>query len=208
LAGPLAAASISLSLTPVSTPVDIGSDVEILVGIGGFVHPTALGVYDLTVQYNAALFSFGSITFGDPLPSEDQLYLSEFTPIESDSPGTGTIEFSETSLDSPAALDTLQATTFLLATLQFQAIGQGTGTFSFDAPDVILGDAIGNPLSASLGTAQVQVESMGPPSGPPSNPPSGPASAPEPYMFLPCLAVLAALHFRNRSRSGVSKVRV
>jgi hypothetical protein len=201
MAGPLAATSISLSLTPASTPVIIGGDVDILVGIGGFVHPTALGVYDLTVQYNAALFSFSSITFGNPLPSQDQLYLSQFTPIQSDSPGSGTIEFSETSLDSPSALETLQATSFLLATLQFQAIGQGTGTFSFDAPDVVLGDAIGNPLNASLGTAQVQVQAQ-------AGPRDGPSSVPEPYMFLPCLAVLTTLHFRNRLLSGFSKVRV
>jgi hypothetical protein len=183
-AGPLAADSIGLSLTPESTPVVVGNSVNLLVGINGLGDPPALGAYDLTVEYNSALFSFTSVVLGDPILG-DQLNLS--TPkngtSSSFSPGSGTIEFNEASLDSPGTLNTLQAPTFVLATLQFQAIGQGTGTFSFDAPDVVLGDAIGNSLSASLGSAQVQVEAA--------------SAAPEPYMFWPILAVLAALHFRK-----------
>jgi hypothetical protein len=158
--------------------------VNLLVGINGLGDPPALGAYDLTVDYNAALFSFTSVVFGDPILG-DQLNLSSppFGTISSSSPGSGTIEFNEASFDSPTTLDALQAPAFVLATLQFQAIGQGTGTFSFDALDVVLGDALGNSLTASLGSAQVQVDAA--------------TAAPEPYMFWPVLAVLAALHFRK-----------
>jgi hypothetical protein len=183
-AGPLAADSVVLFLDPASTPVEVGNSVDIRVDISGLGDPPALGSYDLTVEYNSALFSFTSVVFGDPILG-DQLNLSSppFGTISSFSPGSGTVEFNEASLDSPSTLDTLQAPAFVLATLQFQAIGQGTGAFSFDAPDVFLGDAIGNSLSASLGAAQVQVDAA--------------TAAPEPYMFWPILAVLAALQFRK-----------
>ncbi len=193
-AGPLAADSVSLTLTPESSPVDVGNNVDILVGISGLGDPQNLAAYDLTVDYNSALFSFTSVVFGDPSHG-DQLNLSTppFGTITSFLPGSGTIEFNEASLDSPGTLDA-QLPTFVLATLQFQAIGTGTGTFSFDAPDVVLSDAIGNSISDALGSARVQVE--------------GASAVPEPYMFWPVLAALVALHFRNRSRSGVNTVRV
>jgi hypothetical protein len=180
---PTAKAGIQLSLVPESPQIPLGDTTDLFVGINGLGDPPSLSTYDLTVNYDPTLFSFVGITYGDPTIG-DQLNLSGFGTITSDTPGADSINFSEVSLDDPETLDTLQASTFVLVTLEFQALNtDGLGTFSFGSGPV-LGDALGNPLTpSSLATAYIKA-----------------GETPEPYMFLPSLMALVALYFGNRSR--------
>jgi hypothetical protein len=178
---------IQLTLEPAASQVDLGNTTDLFVGINGLGDPPSLSAYDLTVNYDPTLFSFTGLTYGDPIIG-DQLDLSGFGTERSETPGVNFISFSEVSLDSAETLDTMQASSFVLVTLEFQALSSnGLGTFSI-ADGGVLGDSSGNPLAASsLGTAAIQAGAGG-------------SSTPEPYMFIPSLMALVALYFGNRSR--------
>jgi Cohesin domain len=177
---------IQLTLDPASAQVDLGGTTDLFVGINGLGDPPSLSAYDLTVNFDPTLFSFAGISFGDPSIG-NQLNLSGFGTITSENAGLDFINFSEVSLDSAETLDTMQASSFVLVDLEFQALNNGIGTFSI-ANTAVLGDSSGNPLTASsLGTAAIQAGTGG-------------SATPEPYMFLPSLMALAALYFGNRSR--------
>jgi hypothetical protein len=184
LAGSLFAQGVPLSVTASPSQIGVGDVTDITIGISGLGDPPSLAAYDLTVQYDPALFSFSSIAFGDPTLG-DQLDLSGFGTSTTQKAGPGSVEFTELSFDDPNTLDTQQASAFTLVTLQFQSLDAGTGTFSLSNP--LLSDAIGSAITVgSLGTASVEVVS-----GPPSN-------TPEPYMFFPAFAGLAGFVLRRR----------
>jgi hypothetical protein len=178
-------AGIDLTLDPSAPQVDLGGTTDLFVGINGLGDPPSLSAYDLTVNYDPTLFSFVGLTFGDPTLG-NQLNLSGFGTNTTETPGVNFISFSEVSLDSSETLDTMQASSFVLVTLEFQALNtDGLGAFSI-ADGGVLGDSSGNPLTASsLGTAGIQ---------------AGAGATPEPYMFVPSLMALVALYFGNRSR--------
>jgi hypothetical protein len=178
---------IQLTLDPAAPQVDLGDTADLFVGINGLGDPPSLGAYDLTVNYDPTLFSFVSLTYGDPTIG-DQLNLTGLGTNTAETPGVGSIEFSEVSLDDAETLDTMQASSFVLVTLEFQALNtNGVGTFSI-ADGGVLGDSSGSPLTASsLGTAGIQAGTGG-------------SATPEPYMFVPSLIALMALYFGNRSR--------
>jgi hypothetical protein len=180
-------AGIQLTLDPTAPQVDFGDTTDLFVGINGLGDPPALGAYDLTVNYDPTLFSFVGLTYGDPTIG-DQLNLSGFGTKTSETPGVNFISFSEVSLDSSETLDTMQAPSFVLVTLEFQALNTpGVGAFSI-ADGGVLGDSSGNPLTASsLGTASIKAEAAG-------------SSTPEPYMFVPSLLALIALYLGTRTR--------
>jgi hypothetical protein len=174
---------IQLTLVPESPQIPLGDTTDLFVGINGLGDPPSLSAYDLTVNYDPTLFSFTGLTYGDPTIG-NQLNLEGFGTITSDTTGTDSINFSELSLDSPETLDTMQASSFVLVTLEFQALNNnGLGKFSFGS-NPVLGDSLGDPLTASsLGTTYIEA-----------------GQTPEPYMFLPSLIVLMALYFGSRSR--------
>ncbi len=176
---------IQLTLDPSAPQVDLGDTTDLFVGINGLGDPPSLAAYDLTVNFDPTLFSFVGLTYGDPTQG-NQLNLSGFGTNTSETPGVDFIGFSEVSLDPAEILDTMQASSFVLVTLEFQALNtNGVGTFSI-ADGGVLGDSAGNPLSASsLGTAGIQ---------------AGTGATPEPYMFMPGLMALVAMYFGNRSR--------
>ncbi len=179
--------AIQLTLDPAASQVDLGDTTDLFVGINGLGDPPSLSAYDLTVNYDPTLFSFMGLTYGDPMIG-DQLNLSGFGTETSQTPGVNFISFSEVSFDSAEKLDTIQASSFVLVTLEFQALNtNGIGNFSV-ADGGVLGDSYGNPLTASsLGTATIEAGAAG-------------SSTPEPYMFVPSLMALVALYFGNRSR--------
>jgi hypothetical protein len=182
-----AQAGIQLTLDPASPQVDLGDTTDLFVGINGLGDPPSLAAYDLTVLYDPTLYSFAGITYGDPSIG-DQLNLSGFGTITSETPTANSINFSELSLDSSDTLDNQQANSFILVTLEFQALNtNGLGAFSI-ASGGILSDTTGSTITgASLGTARIQAGEGG-------------TVTPEPYMFVPSLMALVALYFGNRSR--------
>ena len=154
-----AEADAIINVSPTSQTVGLGStpSVELGVsGLGGFA-PPALGAFDLTVTFDPTILQLTTETFGDPVLG-DQLDLSGLGSIQLETPGTGSIELFELSLDSIADLDSLQPSSFVLFTLNFQALGPGTSPVSVQLN--ALSDAFGDSLAATANNASVQVSSV------------------------------------------------
>jgi hypothetical protein len=133
-AGSYCRAGVILSINPVSQTVPLGSQASFDVDISGSGGGTALGTYDINLGFDSTLLLYSSIVFGN------QVDISGLGDIQSVTPGVGTVEVFELSLDSAAELNSLQSSTFTLATLTFDTLATGTNspvTLSVNA----LGDA-------------------------------------------------------------------
>src|ERR1035438_3628845 len=176
-AGTYCRADVILSINPISQTVSLGSQASFDMDISGLGGGTALGTYDINLGFDQTLLSYNSIVFGN------QVDISGLGDIQSATPGTGTVEVFELSLDSTSELNSLQAPAFSLATLTFDTLGLGTNspiTLSVNA----LGDAFGNSISADIENASVSVTS--------------PTTVPEPksiwflLVIIPSVAILRA----------------
>jgi hypothetical protein len=155
------AALIASTGTAFSQDLSIGSDTvsssgvaTVALDISGLGNGTALGTFDVNVGFNSSVVSFASASYGDPVLG-DQLNLEGFGPVSSTIPGSGTTELFELSVDSPSALTSLQATSFTLATLTFDAVGSGTS--GLDLSVNALGDQNGLPINATLQNGSITV---------------------------------------------------
>ena len=151
------AGAVTIGLSPVSQTVLPGDSVEVALtisGLGNGVAPS-LGAFDLDVEFDPAVLGFSMAVFGDPILGDqlDLFGLGSFTGVDASIPAT--VNLFEVSLDLPADLDLLQAPSFTLATLTFQALAAGVSPLSLR--NVILGDALGDPLDASVTGASVNV---------------------------------------------------
>ena len=70
--------------------------------------------------------------------------------------GVGSVELYELSLDSVDDLNNLQGPDFILATLSYDAIGAGNSPLKFSA--TVLGDANGDPLTATASNGSVTAD--------------------------------------------------
>lgn len=144
-------ASVIVSISPSSQTVPLGGTVNIDVNVSGLGGGTALGTFDVDLLFDSALLSFNLATFGN------QLDLFGLGSIQSVTPGPGSVNIFELSLDSITDLNTLQATQFRLATLTFTTLALGSSspiTLSVNA----LGDASGGSIPATLQSASLTVE--------------------------------------------------
>jgi hypothetical protein len=142
--------SIILSVDPSSQSVPLGAQVNFNVNISSLGNGTALGTYDINLGFDPALLSYSSIAFGS------QVDISGLGDIQIVTPGAGTVEVFELSLDPPSELDSLQASSFTLATLTFDTLAVGTNspvTLSINA----LGDAYGNSIAATAEDGSVSI---------------------------------------------------
>lgn len=156
-------------------------------GLGG---GTALGTYDVSVGFDPSLLGFISASYGDPSLG-DQLDLEGFGTLTATTPGTGTVDFFELSLDTPDALTSSQASSFTLAALKFQALSAGVSPLMLSVNAV--GDQNGSPIAAALQNGMVTVSS------------SQPTSVPEPPSLLLCVTgglMLLLLRGKSRRRAG------
>ncbi len=152
------AQAISLDFVPAAQTAVIGSSVNVGMRISGltdFAAPS-LGTFDLNVNFNPAILGFSSVSYGDPVLG-DQLDLLGLGSVKIITPGSGSVEVFELSLDDATTLNTLQHGDFTLAQLTFNTLALGTSTLNFS--NVVLGDADGLPLPASLGSGSVMVTS-------------------------------------------------
>ena len=144
-----AAHAISLGFSPTDQAVGVGSSVDVdlvISGLGDFM-PDSLGVFDLDVLYDSAILGLTNVAFGDP-GLGDQLDLFGFGSLTGVGAVAGGTNIYEISFDSPLDLDTLQPGSFTLARLTFDVLAQGKSPL--DLANVLLGDAGGNPLSATV----------------------------------------------------------
>jgi hypothetical protein len=149
------AATITLVVTPQSAP---GANVDVALRIADLVDAAApsLGTFDLDVAYDPTVLGSPSVVFGDPVLGDqlDLFALGALGPTAT--PGFGSINLFELSLDSVADLNSLQAGAFTLATLTFAPLSFGTSFLNVIVN--VLGDAVGDPLSATVIPSTVTVD--------------------------------------------------
>jgi hypothetical protein len=151
------ASALSLRLVPTSPTVSSGDPVAVLLNIAGLGDKAipSLGAFDVSVTFDPTLLAFVNATFGDPVLS-DQLDLMGASSLTSASVGPpNTLNLSEISFDSVNDLNTLQAGSFTLVTLGFTAVMQGVSPLGLNVN--ALGDAIGDPLTATTETGSITV---------------------------------------------------
>jgi hypothetical protein len=191
----LCQASISFALDPTPQSVSLGSQATFTLdvsGLGGGLSP-ALGTYDFNIFFDPALLNYNSITFGTQL-DPDMLGSN----IQTATPGTGTVEVFELSLNPAADLVAAEPSSFTLATLVFDTLATGTNS-PVTLSALTIGDENGNALAASLADASITI--------------TGASDAPEPNTFMVLgVGLLALAAFRkvpelltDRSRCRVSR---
>jgi hypothetical protein len=164
--------AITISFNPTTSSTAVGSSVDMALVISGLGNGTApsLGVFDLDVGFNPAILDFSSVVFVDPLLG-DQLDLSGLGSVNSFTPGAGSVNLFELSLDLASDLDSLQADSFTLATLTFSGLSVGVSPLSISLNAI--GDANGDSLTVNSVGASITV-----------NPNTNPGSVPEPATWM------------------------
>ena len=176
-----AAQSAIITLSPSDLIVGQGDLVAIDINVsdlGQNVAPS-LGAYDFDLMFDINIFAANSIVFGNGLDllGIGGIQFVSLTTID-------TLNIFELSFDSAATLNSLQDSSFKLATVYFNAITSGVGLFELSVNS--FGDAQGNPLSVSTIDASVKVQT----------------SVPEPATFWMILIPLVAASVVNRINRG------
>lgn len=179
----LNANAISIDLIANQTAVNVGDNIEVQVRISGLGDASApsLGVYDVNFNYDASLFNFSSILWGDSTLG-NQLDLNGFGSLQDSSSGLGWLRALEVSFDEAADLELLQAGEFTLFSVLLNAAAIGSGHFSLAIHAA--GDAYGNDLFVdTLNGTEVNVDGV---------------SVPEPSSLLLLLGMLAIIALRAK----------
>jgi hypothetical protein len=152
------AGAIVIGFVPSDQTVGLGATVGVdlvISDLGDFTAPS-LGSFDLDVTYDDAILGAPSVTTLTSLLGDS----SQGETIEGvDLSIPGFIDVFLVSLLSPLELDALQPASFVLLTLTFDAIAQGTS--ALELTEVLLGDALGAELSATAGSGSITVQGPG-----------------------------------------------
>lgn len=142
----LNANAISIDLIANQSSVNVGDNIEVQVRISGLndASTPSLGVYDVNFNYDASLFNFNSVVWGDSTLG-NQLDLNSFGSLQDSSSRLGGINIFELSFDDALDLDLLQAGEFTLFSVLLNAVAIGSGNFSLTS--TVFGDANSNQLS-------------------------------------------------------------
>lgn len=137
----LPAQAITISLNPTSPITTVSSSFDVALVISGLGSGTApsLGAFDLDVGYDSVVLGFSNVVFGNQL---DLFSLGSLTFFSS---GAGSVNLYQLSLDDLNDLNTLQADSFTLATLSFNALSAGVSPLSISLNAI--SDADGNALA-------------------------------------------------------------
>jgi hypothetical protein len=153
-----AASAITLEVVPSSSTVNMGGSVTADIKVSGLGDGTApsLGAYDIDLTFDASLFTFSSVSFGDPLLGNQLDPIFGFT-FASDFFLVGhTLSLSDVSIEDPFILDAFQAPAFILASVVFD-VNQTTGVGVFSLLVNDLSDSFGGLLDSTTIAATVQV---------------------------------------------------
>lgn len=152
-ASPAGAALIEVIPSTSSPGVFERFEVSLAIHDLGELMPPSLGAFDLNLTFDPGLVAFVSESYGDPALG-DQLGL--FVPsLTFTTPAPGLVNLFQLSFDFPSDLESLQASSFTLVTLQFDAIAAGTMPLLLDA--VTLSDAFGGSLDAQVSGSSVTI---------------------------------------------------
>ena len=125
--------AISIGFDPVSAAVSLGDtlDVGILISdLGGEI----VSAYDLDVSYDATILSATGVSFGSFLNDGDPF--NSFQVFDLSTPGL--IDLAELSLLFDSDLLSSQPDSFLLATISFSTLAEGTSALTL-VPDPVFG---------------------------------------------------------------------
>jgi len=132
--------AVGLTFVPASQDVNTNDlavvDLQV-VGVGDHTSPS-LGGFDVTVTFNPSVLSFVGATFGGFL---GDIGLVEALGMVTPPPPSGVVNLFEVSLLTGGELATLQSSSFVIASLTFQAITGGSSALSLSK--VILSDENG-----------------------------------------------------------------
>lgn len=142
---------------------------------------TPVSVLEEHLNYDARLFNFSSILWGDSTLG-NQLDLSNFGSLQDSSSGLGGLNVFELSFDEAMDLELLQAGEFTLFSVLLNAVAIGSGNFSLTTNAI--GDAYGNDvLIDTINGTAVNISGV---------------SVPEPSSLLLLLGMLAILALRAK----------
>jgi len=156
------ARAMTIEIVPSAASVEVGDSFSIdlvVSGLGASSAPS-IGAYDLIVGYSDAVLAATSVSFGDP-GLGNQLNLAGFGTFTDIATGTssGHQAVFELSFDSAGDLDSLQASSFVLASIQFDAITAGSSGLDWEFFN--LSDASANRLDANFIAASIRVDEPG-----------------------------------------------
>jgi hypothetical protein len=160
--------------------VTLGSQAVVsldITGLGSGAAPS-VGAFDIDLSFDSSILALSSVVLGDPALG-DQLDLFSLGSILAATPGAGTVNVFEISLDFADDLNLLQADAFTLATFTFDTLAAGSSALGLSLN--ALGDADGLPLEATLTGGSIDV------AAPP------PTSVPEPSAWATYVLLLAGL---------------
>jgi hypothetical protein len=118
---------------------------------------SALGTFDVNVGFNSSILNFASATYGDPVLGD--LLNNNGLAINTTTPGSGTTELFELSLDDPGTLLAAQPSSFTIAQLTFDGVSSGTSALSLSINAI--GDQNGNSLNTTLSDGSISVKATG-----------------------------------------------
>ena len=177
----------TLSIVPSSPVVDVGDMTSVDLNLAGLTSGTALGAYDITVDFPSN-FTFDNVTFGDPTLGDQLAIGGPSDSLTEAIPGLDAETLIEVSFDSSAVLTSEQASDFTLAVLSFTADSAGSGSLTLS--DITLGNQNGAPLSSIVSNASFGAVS----------------SVPEPSTVIPLCGVAAlVIAMRRRLAALVGK---
>jgi hypothetical protein len=151
------AGTIALSITPLTQGVNVASVPTVAIQIAGLADPPSLGTFDLYISFSPIVLSLNNVLFGDPGLGDQLDPTGLGNTINFFTPSVGGVELFELSLDTSGDLNSLQASSFTLATVAFNAISAGTSPVNLTVS--VLGDADGNSLSANINNGSITVGS-------------------------------------------------
>ncbi len=143
--------SATIGFSPNSITTSVGNSVNVDIVISGLDNNSSpsLGAFDLDVNYDASILGFNSVVFGSGLD------LFGFGTINGFSDTAGKTNIFELSFDSESDLNSLQADSFLLASISFNAIADGNSLLNLNTID--FADGAGDPLVITTNTGNVTV---------------------------------------------------
>jgi len=140
---PTTSQSITIGFAPISQEILLGNPVTVnlfISGLGDFTSPS-LGAFDLDILYDPAILSFSSYALGAYL---GDIGLGEAWDLSMGEVSAGDVNLAEFSLLLPDELNSLQPSSFTLASLTFNTLSLGTSNLGLSI--TALGDEWGDPF--------------------------------------------------------------
>lgn len=148
--------AISIDLVPSRQELTVGDALTLdltIRDLGNGVEPS-ISTFDFDLEFSSDILDFTDLTFGDPVlgdlvdmsgTAQEFTDLGVFEAVGFSETDPGALNVFQLSLDTPQEIDAQQPDSFVLASLDFEALAAGTSDFSLAVN--ALGDSMGDPLT-------------------------------------------------------------